>query len=433
MFFGNKRSLLPAKGFSHLNTGTDLFIHASDKLVSPMNIRLPLLLLPFIFFTHCVHAQRVKVVEAASQRYNHPFVIETTLVGKNYRSVWNTPVTVSVFRMNEVKGGLHPVELGGGMQTKSLHMEDKTGKKWVLRSIDKSVDKAMQATGIKNKYIRQFSQQMISAAQPYGPLTMPPMAKAIGILSTRPEVYYVEDDPGLGEYRELFANTMCLLEEERPVFHEGDKVISTDKMLKRLKEDKGYKLDEKMMLQARLLDMLVADWDRHGDQWKWEVHKEADGTKMIYPIPRDHDQAYFNSTGLVFNTIRLFNMHTFVGFRRALKLRALNYKEWSFDKNLLSHLSEEDWRSGIQSFQQSLTDAVLDEGVHRLPPEVYQLVGPATFRTLQIRRDNMMEAALDYYQFLQTHPAKLEKQAKKMKEREKKAKKLKEAADDDTA
>jgi hypothetical protein len=396
-----------------------------------MNIRLLLLLLPFVIFTLCVHSQREKTV-AASQQYAHPFFVERTLVGTNYRNIWTTPVTVKVFRMNEVKGGLRPVELGGGMQTKSLHMEDKSGKKWVLRSVDKNVDKAMQATGIKNKYIRQFSQQMISAAQPYGPLTMVPMAKAIGILSTKPELYYVADDPGLGEYRELFAHTMCLLEEERPVFHEGDKVISTDKMLKRIKEDKTYKLDQKMMLQARLLDMLVADWDRHGDQWKWEVHKQADGTHMIYPIPRDHDQAYFNSTGLVFNTIRVFNIHTFVGFRDALKLKALNYKEWSFDKNLLNELTEEDWRQGIQSFQQNLTDAVLEEGVRKLPAEIYNLIGPATLRTLQVRRDNMMDAAMDYYHFLQTHPAKLEKQAEDMKEREKKAKKLKEGAAEDS-
>jgi hypothetical protein len=43
----------------------------------------------------------------------------------------------------------------------------------------------------------------------------------------------------------------------------------------------------------------------------------------------------------------------------------------------------------------------------------------------------MMDAALAYYHFLQTHPAKLKKQAEKMKEREKKAKQLKEAVADD--
>jgi hypothetical protein len=418
------------------NNGTDLFMQCSDKLVSYMRnplLLLLLLLLPLFFFFQPAHGQNENVVVPASTHYGHPFFIEKKLVGDNYRQIWTLPVTARVFHMNEVKGGLQPVELGGGMQTKSLHMKDKQGKKWVLRSIDKTVDKAMKAMGIKNSGIRQFSQQMISAAQPYGPLTLPPMAKALGILSTKPELYYVEDDPGLGKYRELFAHSMCLLEEEQPVFYADDKVISTEKMLKRLKEDKTYRLDEKMLLQARLLDMLAADWDRHGDQWKWEVHQQEDGTKMIYPIPRDHDQAYFNSNGLVFNIIRLLNMHTFVGFRKALRLKALNYKEWSFDKSLLQNLTEESWRRGIASFQQNLTDAVLDEGVHRLPVEVYRLIGPATFRVLQVRRDKMMEAAMDYYRFLQTHPAKLEKQAKKMKEREKKARQLKEAAPDDSA
>lgn len=392
-----------------------------------MNIRLRLLIT--LLLSACAAMAQDSISAVASHHYEHPFFLEKILVGKNYRRIWAMPVHVPVFHAGREKGGLIPKEMGGGMQTKSLHLEDKSGRKWVLRSVDKTVDKAMQAQGIRNSYIRKFSQQMISAAQPYGPLTLKPMAEAIGVLNIQSEMFYVPDDPALGEYRSIFANSMCLLELEQPVFHRGDKVLSTDKLLRHL--DKDYHLDEKMMLQARLLDMLVGDWDRHGDQWKWEVHRQADGSKVVYPIPRDHDQTYFNSTGLVFNIVRLFNMHTFVGFRRSLKLTALNYKEWSFDKTMMKHLSEADWRDGVQAFVSKLTDEILATAVRQLPTEVYETRGDKLLRTLKARRDKMPDAVMHYYHFLQTHPEKVAKAAADMKHREVVAKKLKEAAEKD--
>src|ERR1043165_167975 len=139
-----------------------------------------LLLILLVISVFRINAQQTTTV-VASHRYEHAYFVERMLVGINYRDLWSMSITVKVFHLNSEKGGLIPQELGGGMQTKSLHLEDRNGQKWVLRSIDKEVSKAMEAMGIKNKAIRHFSQQMISAADPFGPLTLPPMAEAIGI------------------------------------------------------------------------------------------------------------------------------------------------------------------------------------------------------------------------------------------------------------
>jgi hypothetical protein len=38
--------------------------------------------------------------------------------------------------------------------------------------------------------------------------------------------------------------------------------------------------------------MLIGDWDRHYDQWRWAEYKKG---QVIYrPIPRDRDQASQN-------------------------------------------------------------------------------------------------------------------------------------------
>ncbi|RYY92770.1 MAG: metallophosphoesterase, partial [Chitinophagaceae bacterium] len=44
----------------------------------------------------------------------------TLLTGKNYRTEWTTPVTVPVLNIATEQGGLRPVRLGGGKQTRSL-------------------------------------------------------------------------------------------------------------------------------------------------------------------------------------------------------------------------------------------------------------------------------------------------------------------------
>src|SRR6185295_4811836 len=57
------------------------------------------------------------------------------LWGKNYRKEWSTPVQLPVFLLDDVKGGLIPIEQGGGHQTTSLHLRTKDGKNYTLRSV----------------------------------------------------------------------------------------------------------------------------------------------------------------------------------------------------------------------------------------------------------------------------------------------------------
>lgn len=387
-----------------------------------MRIR-TLLLTSLLLSSICAAAKDTTAV--ATHRYEHPGFGERIFVGRNYRNLWAMPVTARIFHLSSEPQGFTIEELGGGMQTKSLRLKDRQGTKWVLRSLDKSVEKAMDAEGIRNSYIRHFSQQMISAANPYGTLALPPMAKAVGVLNTQPELVYIPDDPAFGQYRPLFANTLCLLELREPTYFSNDKVVSTDRMLDYLKDGKDYQLNQKVLLQARLLDMLIADWDRHGDQWKWDVHKGSDGKKEIFPIPRDHDQAFFNSTGVVFNVLHFFNKNMFVGFRKSMKLKALNYKEYDFDYTLLKDLTEEDWREGIATFQKRLTDASMEEGIRRMPPEVQAAYGPELLRILKIRRDKLPAAVMKYYHFIQNNPKKVEKVRQMMAEKGERAKKLK--------
>src|SRR5688572_17929402 len=88
-----------------------------------------------------IRARTDSVIAPVSLKYKDPSLFKKFFMGRNYRTVWETPVTFPVFRISQM--GLKIEELGGGQQTKSLQMEDKQGREWVLRTIDKDVEKAL--------------------------------------------------------------------------------------------------------------------------------------------------------------------------------------------------------------------------------------------------------------------------------------------------
>src|SRR5258708_13344566 len=60
-------------------------------------------------------------------------------MGANYRKEWLTPVKAPVINLSTEKGGLKPVKLGGGKQSRSLRVEDPSGKQYALRLIEKFI------------------------------------------------------------------------------------------------------------------------------------------------------------------------------------------------------------------------------------------------------------------------------------------------------
>ncbi|MBC7913123.1 MAG: hypothetical protein H7Y07_03275, partial [Pyrinomonadaceae bacterium] len=77
---------------------------------------------------------------SAKARYDSVSGIHRFLFGENFRKEWAAPTRVQVIKISEIKGGLIPIERGGGHQTRSLRLKDKSGKEWVLRSIEKYPD-----------------------------------------------------------------------------------------------------------------------------------------------------------------------------------------------------------------------------------------------------------------------------------------------------
>lgn len=329
----------------------------------------------------------------ASEKYHRPSLLNVILLGKNYRKEWATPVCLPQFNLKST--GLQITELGGGMQTKSLYFKDARGEEWVLRTVDKDPSETLPGLA-KNHFTLKVVQQMISAQHPYGALTISTLGKATGVKVASPKYYWVPDDAAFGKYREVFANTLCLFERKN-VWPGAGQAIETQDMLPNLLLHSNYTVDQELYLRARLLDMLVGDWDRHQDQWVW-LPVVAGGRVSFEALPKDRDQAYFYSKGLLVKFVRLFAMRHLVGFTASTRtLKTLNFKEWNMDRLFTNELTAADWKRIVDRFCEGLTDAVIDSAVGKLPVEIS---GRQLRDKLVSRRNGLIADVIRYYWFM---------------------------------
>ena len=344
------------------------------------------------------YAFKDSVVISASDKYKNPSGFRETVLGKNYRQEWSTPIKLKEFNIKKEKGGLKIMSMGGGKQTKSLRLADKNGKEWILRSVDKDPEKAIPEN-LRNTIANGIARDLISSDYPYASLIADELAKANGIITATPQFFFIPDDPALGFYRPLFANTVCELEERDPTPDNSD-TKSSSKVISKIFEDNDHNIDQPALLKARLLDNLIGDWDRHFDQWRWGVRDTGKG-RTYYPIPRDRDQAFFNSDGLL---IRHFSKNRFPylqGFRKNIaSVKWLNYQSRDFDRFFLNQLNENEWRSTVDTFVNNLQDEVITESVKKIPPEIYSFSSQKIIDNLKSRRNMLKKEALKYYSFL---------------------------------
>lgn len=328
-------------------------------------------------------------------------------MGDNYRDIWNTTVELPVFDLGSEKGGLEILKRGGGQQTRSLRLEDKNGKQYVLRSVNKYVEKAL-AENLQNTIAENAVQDGISASHPFSAVTVPLLADAAGVMHTNPKIMWVPDDPRLGIYREEMANGVFLFE-ERPAgnrddiesFERSEKIVNTPKVIKKTQSDHDHRVDQKAVVRARLFDIFINDWDRHDDQWRWATFKND--KKTIYrPIPRDRDQVYFVNEGVImWFASRSFIMPKFQGFDYTIDdVKGLGFNARYFDRSFISEPNLDDWTSIATEIQFDVTDTIIRQAIQSLPSNIYDSTGVEIENKLISRRDLLPYYATEYYKFL---------------------------------
>ena len=338
--------------------------------------------------------------------------------GDHYRYVYGTDVKVPVATLDTLFGGFTIARKGGGHQTRSLRLLDKTGRNFALRAVKKSAVQFLQSVAFKDTYVENDFRETLTedvildfytASHPYGAFVVGPLADAIGVYHTNPTLIYMPKHEALGKYNSEFGDELYVIE-ERPdddfldvaSFGKPSAIESTSDVIKNLRKDEEYTMDEAAFIRARLFDMLLGDWDRHQDQWRWSRF-DSNGKKEYRPIPRDRDQVFSNYDGALLDVLKTFipASRQFQEYDGDLKdVKWINLAGSRIDRAFTETAHKEIWTSQAKFIQENLTDDVIDEAFKKLPAEVQDEKSEDIKQKLKSRRGNLLDIANRYYDYL---------------------------------
>ena len=327
--------------------------------------------------------------------------------GDHYRDTWTAKVTVPYLNLDTTFGGLTVLKKGGGRQTTSLKFIGGNGNKYVFRSVNKDPIKALEYK-YRKTLLAEILRDQTTTQHPYGAVAIDVLLNQTEIKHAHPTLYVLPDDEKLGPFREEFANLFGMLEEfpsnaveDEELIWNADEIVKSNKLFRRLYDDHDNEVNINKFALARVFDILVGDWGKHEDNWKWAGYKKDIG--MLYePIPRDRDHVFSNWDG-VFPWLadREWAKASGENFDYEISgLRSLMYQARHLDRFIGSELSKKDWLKAAEILQKSITDEVIEEAISGMPPEVYNISGKEIEDKLKVRRDDLDKYALEYYLML---------------------------------
>jgi hypothetical protein len=349
--------------------------------------------------------------------------IHNIIWGKKYRDYYGVKIKAPTVLIDTLFGGLKPVKKGGGHQSKSLRLEDKDGKQYVMRAIRKSAELYLQsmvfqdqyvADDLKDTYAEKLLEDFYTGAHPFAPFTVATLSDAVDLYHTNPVLYYVPKQASLEQYNATFGNELYMIEEhtgdghgDLKSFGYSNDLKSTDSMLEDLRDDEKYSVDSQLYIRARLFDMALGDWDRHTDQWRWAEFKDKDSKKVVYkPVPRDRDQVFSKMGDGVLMSIAtriVPGLRIMEGFNdeiRSVKGFNSSPKTYVLDMALLTETVEEDWIEQANFLKDNLTPEVIEEALKAMPEEVQDKKVEEIKATLLARLSTIEATAKEYYSIL---------------------------------
>ncbi|MFK8102025.1 MAG: BamA/TamA family outer membrane protein, partial [Saprospiraceae bacterium] len=335
--------------------------------------------------------------------------LHKAFLGAHYRDLYAHEYDFPVLDLADFEGGAYPVKRGGGNQTNSLRLKTKDGRQFAMRALTKDVSRLLPYPLNKSSVASSVVAENFLSTHPFTPLVIPGLADAVDIYHTNPKLFYVPKQPLLGVHNDLFGGDVYLIEErpskgheEVDSFGETVKFYSTPDVSEKLRKSHKHKIDQAWVIRSRLFDLLIGDWDRHDDQWRWQMRKV--GKKKFYrPIPRDRDQVFSKYDGVVAWIAR-----EFVPFMRQLKVYDYEIKHntkwdnWSsryFNQSFLNEITWEVWEKEAQFLKDNLTDEVINEAFKAMPQYAQEKTSESLKAKLRQRREDIVTYARQFYEF----------------------------------
>ena len=340
------------------------------------------------------------------------------LWGNHYRKVYSTTIRAKMVRLDTLYGGLKPTKSGGGPQERSLYLEDNSGREYVMRALHKSATRFLQLVAFKdqsverdfrNTYAENFILDFYTTSHPYTPLVVDDLAQKLQINHSNPKLFFVPKQNVMGLFNENFGNELYLVEEvpmndfkNLASFDKPKNIVTTEEVLTNIQKEEKYEIDEAAYIKARLFDMLIGDWHRDSDQWRWGEYKEKN--KIIYrPIPMGRDQAFTKYDGnllkILVNMPPLRHMKTFDDDLKNVKW--FNRQAHALDLALIKRATLKDWLAQAKFIEDNLSNAEIDKAFQNIPKEVNTATIGKIKSDLKIRKTHLEKYARQYFKVLQ--------------------------------
>ncbi len=341
------------------------------------------------------------------------------LWGNHYREFYSRAVNAQVVLLDTLMGGLTPLKRGGGQQSKSLRLEAKSGKQFVMRALKKSTIKFLQANAFQDTYIGnaldgsiidKFLADFYTTSHPYTPFVIGDLSDAIDVFHTNPKLFYIPKQEVLGEFNADFGDELYMIEEhvgatqlEAKNFGNPKKILSTAEVFEEIHKTGKSSVDEPSYIRARLFDMLLGDWDRHEDQWRWAVFEKEDGSEICKPIPRDRDQAFSKYDGALIAFLTraipgLRKMQSYGDDLRSVKWFASS--PYHLDLTFINNSGWEVWEKQAKYIQDNMTDQAIEMAFKAIPDEIKGETISDIKLKFKARRSNLIRIAKVYYTYL---------------------------------
>lgn len=332
--------------------------------------------------------------------------LKRAIWGDHYRDAWAQKIRIPIIDLDTQKGGLTVLKKSGGQQSVSIIVQDSSGQKYIMRSVQKDPSKALPEV-LRETFANDIVQDQISASHPYGALIIPPMAKAAGVYHTNPKLGYILEEADLN-FPGHSEGALILFEEfvnkewfNRTQEVEAVDVVDTDELWERLRKSNDNRINEQQLVKSRLFDMFLGDWDRHDGQWFWAERKIM-GSSVFEPIPIDRDNAFFTNDGIIPRLAsRKWGLRKFQHFGKDIRdIAGINFNAKDFDRWFLTELTLDDWLEIARKMERTLTNEVIENAVRQWPEPIFKLNGETVIRKLKARKEKITDFARRYYAIL---------------------------------
>ncbi|MAZ72656.1 MAG: hypothetical protein CMC70_05875 [Flavobacteriaceae bacterium] len=348
------------------------------------------------------------------------------LWGKRFRNYYGIPVTANNVDLTKYKGGLTVKEAGGGHQTYTAKLKDENGAEYAIRGLEKDAFKFLKfkVKGITfdpEDYRGTFAETVVydffTTTHPFMQLVIDPLAEGVNINHSNTQLAYVQKQPNLDPLGKDYGDALYWLEErpddgqtQFPGYNRanpgGGTVVTFESMtdvLEKLREDEKYSVDQQAWVRARLFDMLIGDWDRHQDQWRFAEYEISDDETRFIPIPRDRDAAFSRFDGVMVPIIQLFlpDVRFWQSYDDEIRnIKWYNGEANNLDRALLTKVGKETWLAEAKYIQENLSEAEIDAAWTNLPPEVQDETAETLKSNLKSRLKNLENIAERYATYL---------------------------------